>query len=638
MKTTRLLSLLISTSPLLVYSDNPVRPNILWLTFEDTSPQFIGCYGDQHAKTPNMDRLASDGVRFTSAFSTGAVSSPSRFCLFTGVRPTTMGTGHHRSAYPIPDFINGFPYYLKQSGYYTSNNVKTDYNFANAKTATQKAWDESSDTADWRKRKPGQPFFAIYNGIASHQSRTMTNPWNIYEQQVLQYLDESEQTHGVHLEMPLIYRDTPKMQKYFSRVYNSITLTDKEFGKWLQKLEDDGLRDSTIIFCFADHGEGIPRGKGSAVSLGYRVPFIIWFPPMYAHLSPWGTSGVVTDELISFEDMAATVLSLAGADAPDYLEGRPFLGTERKEEKKYVYSAVDRLDGSTDLSRSITDGQFIYTRVFTTYMPFLDWMMYYDVSDIQKQIRSDFYAGKLNKTQRSILLPREAEYLYDIKHDKWEIHNLIHDKKYGDKVNVFRTELRKYLEEKKDAHFIPEYYYLSDKKQIPYFKRLDTTLYPVKEVLDAAYLSGGGVPVVKKQIQLLQDDNPVVRYWAAVGLYGQDKGIKPYRKQLSGILKAMSDEPAKIYLAASLYNSCDDREAKDALLAFTKDENLEMARMALQTCMYLSAERKLDILPVVRELLASYGTGGKYAVLKDYCEMFLYYVDRKGELTYDQWW
>ena len=154
------------------------RPNILWLTYEDTSPQFIGCYGDSLAKTPTMDRLAADGVRFTSAFSTGTVSSPSRFCLITGMTPATMGTGNHRSQYPIPDFVHGFPKYLRDAGYYTSNNYKTDYNNAREKEMIAESWDESSGKAGWWKRKPGQPFFAVFNSPHSHQSRTMTNPWN----------------------------------------------------------------------------------------------------------------------------------------------------------------------------------------------------------------------------------------------------------------------------------------------------------------------------------------------------------------------------------------------------------------------------------------------------------------------------
>lgn len=179
------------------------HPNILWLTFEDTSPQFIGCYGNETARTPVMDKLAGEGVRFTNAYSTGTVSSPSRFCLITGCRPGRYGTGNHRSAYEIPEFVHGFPEFLKQAGYYTSNNSKTDYNHKKHKEMIAASWNESSNTAGWRGRKPGQPFFAVFNSNHSHQSRTMTNPWELYEKQVL---DKLERDRVLPTDAPLKYR------------------------------------------------------------------------------------------------------------------------------------------------------------------------------------------------------------------------------------------------------------------------------------------------------------------------------------------------------------------------------------------------------------------------------------------------
>lgn len=163
------------------YAEQSLRPNILWLTYEDTSPEYIGCYGNTYAKTPTMDKLAADGVRFTRAFSTGTVSSASRFCLITGCRTTKYGTGNHRSEYCIPDFVDGFPEHLRNAGYYTSNNYKTDYNHYDHKQMTKESWNESSGKATWRNREAGQPFFAVFNSPHSHQSRTMTNPWSIYE-------------------------------------------------------------------------------------------------------------------------------------------------------------------------------------------------------------------------------------------------------------------------------------------------------------------------------------------------------------------------------------------------------------------------------------------------------------------------
>src|SRR5690606_21580167 len=272
------------------------KPNILWITIEDTSPQFVGSYGNKSASTPVMDQLARKGVRFTDAFSTGTVCSPSRFTIITGVRTYAAGTGHHRSQFPVPDFVKGFPFYLQKEGYYVTNNSKTDYNLQNEKAFIEETWHENSNQAGWWNRKPGQPLFAIFNFNDSHQSRTMTHAYSWYEEEVLGNLPTSEQIGENDFEMPPFYRDSPEMRKQVARVYNSLKLTDNKIGQLLDRLKQDGLMDDTIIFFFGDHGEGIPRGKTNGINLGYRVPFVVWFPPKYKHLSPWGT-GTVSQEL-----------------------------------------------------------------------------------------------------------------------------------------------------------------------------------------------------------------------------------------------------------------------------------------------------------------------------------------------------
>jgi len=331
------------------------KPNILWITIEDTSPQFIGCYGNGNERTPVIDKLAEEGVRFTNAFSTGTVCSPSRSAIITGVHTFKMGTGNHRSNYPIPDFIKGFPYYLQQQGYYVSNNSKTDYNVGNVKAFIREAWNESSKKAGWWNRQPGQPFFAVFNFMESHQSRTMTKSYDWYLENVLEQLPENERIAEDAFEMPPFYKDTPEMRKHFARVYNSLKLTDNRIGELLDRLDRDHLRDSTIIFFFADHGEGIPRGKTNGINLGYRVPFVVWFPEMYKHLSPWGTSGVVTDELINFKDLAPTLIELAGGEIPEHMVGCALLSENRTKADEYIELSADRSDNGPDLLRSITD-------------------------------------------------------------------------------------------------------------------------------------------------------------------------------------------------------------------------------------------------------------------------------------------
>ena len=224
------------------------KPNILWITIEDTSPQFIGSYGDEHARTPVIDRLAEEGVRFTNAFAPGTVCSPSRTAIITGVKTYKAGTGNHRSKYPVPEYIKGFPYYLQQQGYYTTNNVKTDYNVSGDKEFIAEAWNESSGRSGWWNREPGQPFFAVFNYNESHQSRTMTETYDWYLKNVLEHLTPEERIDDSEFDMPPFYLDSPEMRKQFARVYNSIKLTDNRIGELLARLEEDNLRDSTIIF------------------------------------------------------------------------------------------------------------------------------------------------------------------------------------------------------------------------------------------------------------------------------------------------------------------------------------------------------------------------------------------------------
>lgn len=376
------------------------KPNILWITIEDTSPHFIGCYGNKDARTPSIDKLASEGVRFSNAFSTGTVCSASRSAIITGVHTFKMGTGHHRSNYTIPDFIKGFPYYLKQEGYYVSNNVKTDYNVADMRAFVKEAWHENSAKAGWWKRQPGQPFFSIFNFTETHQSRTMSWGYDKYAEEILAQIPEDKRIAEEAFDMPPFYHDTPEMRRHLARVYNSIALCDIRIGELLDRLEADNLTDSTIIFFYADHGEGIPRGKTNGINLGYRVPFVVWFPDMYKHLSPWGTAGVVTDELIDFKDLAPTILSLAGAELPDYLVGRRLIGDHRSETVDYLELSADRADNGPDLVRSITDGRYMYSRNFQPNIPAMRSIRYMEIGDIMKEMRSDLDKGVLNPLQK----------------------------------------------------------------------------------------------------------------------------------------------------------------------------------------------------------------------------------------------
>jgi len=595
-------------------------PNILWITIEDTSPQFIGCYGNKDARTPYIDQLAKEGVRFTNAFSTGTVSSPSRTCIITGVKTYKTGTGNHRSNYPVPEFIKGFPYYLQKEGYYTTNNSKTDYNVANAAEFTREAWDESSQKAGWWNRKPGQPFFAVFNYNESHQSRTMTQSYQWYLDNVIKQLPVRERIADNDFDMPPFYYDSPEMRKQFARVYNSIVLTDNKIGELLQRLERDNLKDSTIIFFYADHGEGIPRGKTNGINLGYRVPFIIWFPEIYKHLSPWGSGGVVTDELTTFEDLATSLISLAGGKIPGHLTGRILLGENRSMPADHLILSSDRSDNGIDMIRTVTDGRYIYSRNFMPFMPELRYIRYMEIAEIKQQMRKDLADKKLNPLQENLFEERPAEFLFDIENDVWETVNLADKSEYRKILKKFRKQLKDEIFGSRDIMFLSEYETgLISKTATPYEFRLDNLKYPLKKIYKAASLSGfRGKKTAAKQIKLLTSQNKIIRYWAVTGLLSQSPVIlKPF---FSEIINAMDDNypPVAITASAIAFQEFSNQAAEENLKKFSNSENMDLSLMAINFMLYLKNKN-----PFIGTVQAVHEKNGTNYNVKAACMDFL---------------
>lgn len=578
------------------------RPNILWITIEDTSPQFIGCYGNKNASTPVIDKLAVEGIRFTNAFSTGTVCSPSRSAIITGVPTYKMGTGNHRSNYPIPDFIHGFPYFLKKQGYYTSNNVKTDYNIANEKAFIEEAWNECSNTASWIGRETNQPFFSVFNFAESHQSRTMSMSFDWYVKNVWNHLPESDRIADSAFEMPPFYNDTPEMRKQFARVYNSIKLTDNRIGALIKKLEKDNIRENTIIFFYADHGEGMPRGKTNGINLGYRVPFVIWFPEKYKHLSPWGKAGTVSSELLNFEDLAPTLISLTGGDAPDYMKGCVLLGEKCSKTRKHLLLSSDRADNGTDLMRTVTDGRFVYSRNFMPFMPEMRYIRYIEIADITRHMRADYKNNKLNALQKQLFKIRPAEVLYDIENDIWETKNLADNPNYKGILNKMRKQLKTDILKARDIHFAPEYEIgLLSKSGTAYEYRLDKKNYAFKNIYHAASLSGfRGKETTQKQIKLLKSDDKIVRYWAIVGLMSQDtRFVNSYKTDL---VNALDDNysPVAITAAAILYNCFESKVAENRLKDFCKSDNMDLALMSINYLLYV--DNKIPFIETIKKI------------------------------------
>lgn len=598
-------------------------PNILWITIEDTSPEFIGCYGNPHAKTPVIDRLAGQGHRFLNAFSTGSVCSPSRTALITAVKTYQTGTAHHRSKIPLPGFIKGFPYYLRQNGYFTVNNRKTDYNVADEASFIKEAWDESSATADWSHRKPGQPFFAVFNFEDSHQSRTMTFPYERYRKQVWEQLGVEERISEQDFEVPPFYRDSPAMRKQLARVYNSLSLTDVKIGQLIKRLEEDGLRDSTIIFFFSDHGEGIPRGKTNSIDLSYRVPFAIWFPPAYRHLSPWGSAGSTVSELTDFTDLGPTVLSLTGTKIPEHMSGRALAGPARKKAPEYCFLSSDRSDNGPDLCRTVTDGRYVYTRNFMPFMPELRYIRYMEIGEIKQEIRKDFLAGRLNKDQERLFAARAPEMLFDLEKDPWELENLADSPAHRKIRDKMRKAMEKELLARRDIMFLPEF----SLRQLPegsnpYEYRLDSKAYQPEAAYKAASLSGlTDKASLKQLLAFLAGKDDLQRYWALTGLCSFKPGtIDSHRKELRA---AMRDPypPAAVLASWLCYHHWSDPSAEASLRASCSATNEDIALIALNMLLY--TPHKSPFIASVKEAYKQSDRFKSPYVIKAACQDFL---------------
>lgn len=604
------------------------RPNILWLTFEDTSPQFIGCYGDPYAETPVMDKMAENGIRYINAFSTNTVCSPSRTSIITGVPTYQLGTGNHRSNYAIPDNIKGFPYYLKNSGYYVTNNYKTDYNVQDEQAFIEEAWDDSSGQAGWWNRNENQPFFSVFNIADSHQSRTMSMPYEWYVKNVLDYLPENPKRLDKRLDnprqplqeldsenslvsefadlhvkhhiadtafrMPPIFNNSAEMRKQMARVYNSIKLTDLKMGRILDRLRQDNLMENTIIFIFADHGEGLPRMKTNGIAAGYKVPFIVWFPPKYKHLAPNGKTGVVNEELISFEDLAPTILGLTSTSKPDHLNGRRFLGKEKENAPEYLYLASDRADNGIDLVRSITDGKFMYSRNFMPFYPELRYIRYIEQAEITRQMREDYQLGRLDSIQTKMFKSRPPEVLYDIQDDIWEINNLNESNTYQDKLLEFRALLHQNIKESIDVNFMPEYTLQQlSQNDTPFNKKHDYNYYPIDEILTIATEVGyDDLSSIESKLEALNHSNQFVRYWASLGLYGNRAILT--KAQIKKVQSALVEtyQPAKITLAATLLDNVEDDKV---LTILTNSISSDKPELTLTTINYLLYAKKKSL-------------------------------------------
>lgn len=415
------------------------RPNILWISIEDVG-QEVAPY-DLLADTPNIARLAEEGVTFLNAFSHSPVCAPTRSGIITGMYPMSIGTMHMRSDMVPPKYVKAFPEYLRRAGYYATNNRKTDYNFPSPTTA----WDESGPEAHWKNRPDfDQPFFAVFNLGSSHEG-------SVLRQYQARIADPSKAIHDKEkLVLPPYWPDTPKVREAWAAYYDVITQTDETIGRLLQEIDDAGLRENTLVVFWGDHGAGLARHKRWPYDSGVRVPLIARWP---GELAP----GSRRKDMAQFLDLAPTMLAAAGVERPDYFHGRVLFGDEREAAPKYLYHGRDRMDERYDMIRSVRDDRYQYIRNFESHKPWVAWQRTPSRGAVYQElyrIRDDELTDVL--TAPFVAQTKPVEELYDTLVDPWEMHNLAEDPAYAEKLAELRDELSAWMKRMDDKGLVPE--------------------------------------------------------------------------------------------------------------------------------------------------------------------------------------
>jgi arylsulfatase A-like enzyme len=440
------------------------RPNIVLIVFEDLSPR-IGAFGDEVATTPILDSFAKAAVRYPNTFTTSGVCAPSRSSLITGVHQQTLGTQHMRTRSPVPQLKGGgpieydavpppqvkaFPELLRAAGYYTTNDGKTDYQFG----APFTVWDENGPEANWRGRAGGQPFFAMFNPQQTHESyiwpedRQTDNPLIqlVTDRNRRELAAKERVTDPATVEVPPYLPDTPIVRADIARHYDNLAFAEKRVAQILAMLDADGLLEETIIIVTSDHGDGLPRMKRTVYDSGIRVPMMIRHPEK-------ADAGLIDEGLVSFVDLAPTILEWAGVGKKDWQQGR-VLGEEPKRE--YIFAASDRFDSAPGRSKAVFDGRFKYIRNFMPGLPVLQPLPFRDAQPTMQEIWRLDAAGQLTLPTRALLEPRAPEELYDLSQDRHEIVNLAGDAAYRDKLGTLRLAMDDWLARTGDLSAMPE--------------------------------------------------------------------------------------------------------------------------------------------------------------------------------------
>ena len=564
----------------------PDAPNFLWLTSEDNGPH-LGAYGDGFADTPNLDELAARGVAYRTAWSNAPVCAPARTAIITGLYPTSTGAQHMRSKTRLPAGMKMFPQYLREAGYYCTNNAKEDYNLEKP----GKVWDESSPEAHWRNRSDGQPFFAVFNIGVTHESFIRRRPQT-----------PVHPSDGVRV--PAYHPDTPEVRRDWAQYYDKMTEMDTAVGERLKELAEAGLDDDTIVFYYGDHGPGMPRGKRWPYESGLRVPLIVHIPEKWQPLASSDyLPGAMSERLVSFVDFAPTMLSLAGIRPPTHFQGHAFMGDYEAPPQPYLFGFRDRMDERYDMVRSVRDVRYLYVRNYMPHRIYGQHVAYMFETPTTRVWKELYDRGELEPPRTFFWETKPTEELYDLSADPDEVQNLADSPEHAQVLVRLRRAQQSHAVTTRDLGFLPE-------EEIHARSEGSTPLqmdYPMERAMAIAELAAGfdddAVPALS---EALEDSDSAVRFWAAQGLLARGR---------ADTLTARLDDASpsvRAIAAEALGRFGDDRQRTAALetlleLASLDRYNIYVVMLALNALDVMDADAA-SALEAIRGLPRSHSS------------------------------
>ena len=566
----RLFIILFSIMKMAVWANAAQQPNFVWIISEDNSIHYLDHFFPGGADTPNVKKMAKHGITYDNAFSNAPVCSVARSTLISGCYAPRIGTQYHRktSMAPMPEGVRMFPSYLRDKGYYTTNRSKTDYNAVPGKGV----WHESSGKAHWRKRNAGQPFFHKASYATSHESS-------------LHFTDRAMKSQPTKhdpdsVRLAPYHPDTPTFRYTHARYLDNLVKIDDIVGKVIDELEKDNLLEDTFVFYFGDHGGVLPRSKGYAYESGLHVPLVVRVPKNFSHLVK-SESGHREKGFVEFVDFGPTILNLAGAEIPDGIDGRPFLGQGART-RNYTFNYADRFDEKYDFVRWMRKGKYSYQRNF---QPFNFDALQNDYRYRQlafEEWRQLYQKGKLNAVQRQFFETRPAEALYDVEVDPHETRNLASDPSYTKVLDEMRELMSSELREINDLSFFPEPIMLKEamKNPVKYGKGKSDH---INKLVGIADLQLRPYKEVQDQIkEALISDDSWSRYWGCI-VASSHRKITSEQVRLIARIADNDMEPLVRCRAAEFLGLTGEKDPRPAI-----KKALKMSTMAVETNLILN--------------------------------------------------